>query len=175
MLMQLHGSFRLRLWSPTNSRFTRVPSLQRRGGDRRTGVSASAGTPRRSVRWQTHRVGPIPGPPQRRPASPAPAGRTKGAEDGEDKADEQDLERQLWAATETIREAVLRLQRVDILPPVIVLAVARMAGEMGADAALEGGEDVENLLADLAKVMREAGLEHHALLQREGLPLTGHA
>jgi hypothetical protein len=44
---------------------------------------------------------------------------------------------------------------------------------LGADAALEGGEDVESLLADLAEVLREAGLEHHALLQGEGLPVTG--
>jgi hypothetical protein len=95
---------------------------------------------------------------------------------GSKQADERDLERQLWAATETIREAVLRLQQVGgIYLPVLVLAVARMAGEMGANAALEGGEDVESLLGDLAEVMRAAGLEHHALLQGAGLAVTGNA
>jgi hypothetical protein len=95
---------------------------------------------------------------------------------GDDKADERDLERQLWAATETIRDAVLRLlQAGGIQPPVIVLAVARVAGEMGAGAALGGGEDVEGLLADLAVILRQAGLEHHAALQGEGLPVAGHA
>jgi hypothetical protein len=95
---------------------------------------------------------------------------------GSDKADERDLERQLWAATETLRGAVLQLlQAGDIHPTMIVVAVAEMAGEMGAGAALQAGEDVESLLADLAKVMRAAGLEHHALLQGTGLPVTGHA
>ena len=71
---------------------------------------------------------------------------------------------------------MLRLQQVGgIYPPVIVLAVAEMAGEMGADAAMVNGEDVESLLGDLAEVMRAAGLEHHATLQGEGLPVTGNA
>jgi len=82
----------------------------------------------------------------------------------------------MWAATETLREAVLRLlQAGDIHPNVVVLAVAQMAGEMGAGAALEGGEDVESLLGELAEVMRAAGLEHHATLQGEGLSVTGNA
>jgi hypothetical protein len=92
------------------------------------------------------------------------------------KADEWDLERQMWAATETLREAVLGLLRVGgIYPQVIVLAAARVAGEIGANAALEGGEDVENLLGELAEIMRAAGLEHHATLRGEGLPVTGNA
>ena len=92
------------------------------------------------------------------------------------KADERDLERQMWAATETLRETVLGLLRVGgIYPQVIVLAAARVAGEIGADAALEGGEDVENLLGELAEIMRQAGLEHHATLRGEGLPVTGNA
>jgi hypothetical protein len=95
---------------------------------------------------------------------------------GNDKADERDLERQLWAATETLRAAVLRLQRVgEIYLPVIIVAVAQIAGEMGVDAALESGVDVESLLGNLAEVLREAGLEYHALLQGEGLPVAGHA
>ena len=95
---------------------------------------------------------------------------------GEEGTNERDLEQQLRAATETIREAVLRLlQAGEIYPPVVVLAVTRVAGEMGAGAALEGGEDVENLLGELAEIMRQAGLEHHAMLQGEGLLVTGNA
>jgi hypothetical protein len=95
---------------------------------------------------------------------------------GGKKTDERDLERQMWAATETLREAVLRLRRVgEIYPQVIVLAAARVAGEMGADAAREGGEDVERLLGELAEIMREAGLKHHATFQAGGLPVTGNA
>jgi hypothetical protein len=58
---------------------------------------------------------------------------------------------------------------------VIVLAAARVAGEMNANAALEGGEDVESLLGDLVEIMRAVGLEHHATLRGEGLPVTGNA
>jgi hypothetical protein len=94
---------------------------------------------------------------------------------GDDKADERDLERQFWAATETLREAVLQLLRVDVPPPVIVVAVARVAGESGTAMAVENGEDVESLLVDLAEVLREAGLEHHTALRGEGLPVAGHA
>ena len=95
---------------------------------------------------------------------------------GGKKTDKRDLERQMWAATETLREAVLRLLRVgEIYPQVIVLAAARVADEIGANAALEGGEDVENLLGELAEIMREAGLKHHATLQGEGLPVAGNA
>jgi hypothetical protein len=135
---------------------------------RRIDGPASASTPRRLARWRTRRIGPS--------LDRRGAGGTKGVEDGGDKADERDLERQLWAATETLREAVRRLlQAGDIHPTMIVLAVAEMAGEMGADAAMVNGEDVESLLGDLAEVMRAAGLEHHVTLQGEGLPVTGNA
>jgi hypothetical protein len=77
-------------------------------------------------------------------------------------------------ATEAIREAVLQLLRVSVSPPVIVLAATRVTGELGADAAREGGEDVENLLGELAVIMREAGLKHHATLQA-GLKVIGNA
>jgi hypothetical protein len=138
----------------------------------------SSGTPQRIARWRTRRAGPsVDRLGAGRALAPAPARRTREATmEGKKAADERDLERQLWAATEVIREAVLRLlQAGEIYPPVIVLAAARVAGEMGADAALEGGEDVENLLDELAEVMRQAGLEHHATLQGEGLLVTGNA
>jgi hypothetical protein len=91
-------------------------------------------------------------------------------------ARDRDLERQMWAATEAIRAAMLQLLQVGrIYPQVIVLAAARVAGEIGADAALEGGGDVENLLGELAEIMRAAGLEHHATLRGEGLKVTGNA
>jgi hypothetical protein len=87
-----------------------------------------------------------------------------------DKADERDLERQLWTATETIREALLQLlQASDIHPNVIVLALARVAGETGTAAALVSGEGVEQRLDDLAEVVRRAGLEQHLAFQSEGL------
>ena len=53
------------------------------------------------------------------------------------KADGLDLEQQVWAATETIREAMLGLlQAGDVPPRVIVFAMARVTGETGTAAAL---------------------------------------
>jgi hypothetical protein len=72
---------------------------------------------------------------------------------------------------------VLRLLRVGEVPPqLIVLAMARVAGELAAAAAaLASGQDGEPLLGELAKVMRHAGREHHQTLQAERLPLAGSA
>lgn len=60
----------------------------------------------------------------------------------------------MQAATDAIRTAVLRLLREgEVHPHLIVLAVARVAGELGASAALAGGQDVEKLLGELADVV----------------------
>jgi hypothetical protein len=60
-------------------------------------------------------------------------------------------------------------------PRVIVLAAARVAGELGAAAALAGGEDVGEILDGLGEVLREAGLEHHEALRVMTLPTAGSA
>jgi hypothetical protein len=107
---------------------------------------------------------------------PAPAGRTKDPTMGSKKADGLDLEQQVWAATETIREAVLQLlQAGDIHPNVIVLALARVTGETGTAAAMVSGEDIEQLLGQLAAVVRRAGRDHQEMLQAEGMPPAGNA
>jgi hypothetical protein len=90
--------------------------------------------------------------------------------------EDQDLEAQMGAATEALRETVLRLLRVgEVHPQLIVLAVARVTGELAASAALAGGEDVEPLLGKLAEVVRHTGQEHHQTLQAEMLPVAGSA
>jgi hypothetical protein len=87
-----------------------------------------------------------------------------------------DLEAQMGAATEAIRETVLRLLRVgEVHPQLIVLAMARVTGELAASAALAGGEELEPLLGELAEVVRHAGREHHQTLQAEMLPVDGSA
>ena len=86
---------------------------------------------------------------------------------------DQDLEAQMGAATEALRETVLRVGEVH--PRLIVLAVARMTGELAAAAALAGDEEVEPRLGELAEVVRHAGREHHQTLQAERLPVAGNA
>ena len=55
------------------------------------------------------------------------------------------------------------------------MAVARVAGELGAGAALAGGQDHEALLTELAEVVREARREHHEALRVVELPAAGSA
>jgi hypothetical protein len=97
-----------------------------------------------------------------------------------EETEDLDLEAQMRAATEALRETVLRLLRAgEVHPQLIVLAMAQVTGELAAAAAaaaaLAGGQDGEPLLGELAKVMRHAGREHHQTLQAERLPLAGSA
>src|SRR5687768_3201021 len=55
-------------------------------------------------------------------------------------SEDPDLEAQMGAATAALREAVRRLLRAgEVHPRLIVLAVARVTGELAASAALAGG------------------------------------
>jgi len=91
---------------------------------------------------------------------------------------EEDLGGQTGVAADAIREAVLRLLREgEVHPWVIILAAAKVAGDLGASAALAGGQDTEKLLGELAEVMRQAGRDQAEALRAEGLlsPVAGNA
>jgi hypothetical protein len=93
-----------------------------------------------------------------------------------EETEDLDLEAQMRAATEAIRETVLRLLRAGAVHPrLIVLAVARVTGELAASAALAGDEELEPLLGELAELVRHAGREHHQTVQAEMLPVAGNA
>jgi hypothetical protein len=56
--------------------------------------------------------------------------------------------------------AVLRLLREgEVHLHLIMLAVARITGELGASTALAGGQELERLLEELAEVLRQARQE----------------
>lgn len=94
----------------------------------------------------------------------------------DERTEARELGEQMEAATDAIRAAVIRLLREgEVHPQLIVMAVARVAGELGAGAALAGGQDLETLLDELAEVVREAGREHHEALQALELPVAGRA
>ena len=87
---------------------------------------------------------------------------------GDEEAERPDLERQMEVASDAIRAAVLRLLKEgEALPRVIVFAVARVAGELGAATALAGGEDAETDLqrSDAAARLSRWG---HAGMGRAG-------
>src|SRR5689334_11581093 len=90
--------------------------------------------------------------------------------------DEGNLEAQFQAATEELQRTVMRLFRDrDFHPHLVVLALARVTGEVGAGAALAGERDPEELLDDLAEVVRRAGREFREALRAEALPTAGNA
>jgi hypothetical protein len=95
-----------------------------------------------------------------------------------DEPEQEQLEAQMETAVDAIREAILRLLREgEVHPQIIVMAAARVAGGLGAGAALASGQDLEGLLDDLAEALRQAGREHHETLQAEleALPVAGNA
>jgi len=88
----------------------------------------------------------------------------------------RDLEAQMHFAMDGVRKAVLRLlQDGEVHPQLVVLAVARVAGELGAGIAQAGDMDLETILADVTEVVRKAGRSHHELLRAEALPVAGNA
>jgi hypothetical protein len=94
------------------------------------------------------------------------------------KTEGPDLEEQLEVATNAIRVAALELLRAgEVYPQLIVMAATRVAGGLGAAAALASGQVIEGLLDDLAEVLRQAGREHLETLQAElkALPVAGNA
>ena len=88
----------------------------------------------------------------------------------------RNLEAQMHLAMEGVRKAVLRLlQDGEAHPQLVVLAVARVVGELGAGIAQAGDMDLETILVDVTEVVRKAGRSHHELLQAEALPVAGNA
>ena len=96
----------------------------------------------------------------------------------DEEPEQQEVEAQMEIAVGTIRGAVLRLLREgEVHPQIIIMAAARVAGGLGAAAALASGQDIEGLLDDLAEALRQAGREHHETLRAEleALPVAGSA
>jgi hypothetical protein len=96
----------------------------------------------------------------------------------DEEPEQQEVEAQMETAVDAIREAVLRLLREgEVHPQIIVMAAARVAGGLGAAAALASGQDIESLLDDLAEALRQAGREHLETLRAEleALPVAGNA
>jgi len=92
----------------------------------------------------------------------------------DDETDER--EAQFWTATGELQKAVMRLfQDSDIEPYLVVLALARVTGEVGAGTALASEQDPEELLDDLAEVVRRAGREFREALRAEAMPTAGNA
>src|SRR3954451_17003886 len=91
-------------------------------------------------------------------------------------AEQDELEAQFQTASEGLQRAVMRLFRdSDIHPHVMVLALARVTGEVGAGTALAEEQDPEELLGELAEGVRRAGREFQEMVRAEALPTKGNA
>ena len=91
-------------------------------------------------------------------------------------AEQDELEAQFQTATEELQRTVMRLfQDKDIHPHAMVLALARVTGEVGAGAALASEQDPEEMLGELAEVVRRAGREFRETVRAEALPTAGNA
>jgi len=87
-----------------------------------------------------------------------------------------ELEAQLGTAVEGLQRAVTRLlQEGEVHPHLVVLALARVTGEAGAGAALASEQDPEELLGELAEVVRQAGRGFREMLEAEEMPTAGNA
>jgi signal recognition particle GTPase len=95
----------------------------------------------------------------------------------EEAAEAKEFGEQLEVAAATIRAAVLQLlQAGEVDPRLIVLAAAQVAGELGAATALASGrQEAEDLLDELAEVVRQSGRDHHEALKVALLPTAGRA
>ena len=95
---------------------------------------------------------------------------------GEETDEQEELEAQLETAIEGLQRAVMRLlHEGDVHPHLVVLALARVTGEIGAGAALAGGQDPEELLSELAEVVRQTGRGFCEMLEAEEMPTVGNA
>ena len=84
---------------------------------------------------------------------------------------DEELEAQAEAALDVVRAAVVRLVRDGgVSPPLVALAVVRVAGELGASVAVADGLAPERVLDELAESVRQAGREHRALIVPEETP-----
>ena len=95
---------------------------------------------------------------------------------GEETDEQDELEAQFQTATEELQRAVMRLfQDGDIHPHLVVLALARVTGEVGAGAALASEQDPEEMPGELAEVVRRAGREFQETIQARAMPTAGNA
>jgi hypothetical protein len=93
-----------------------------------------------------------------------------------ERTERDELEAQLRTAMEGLRRAAVRLlQNGEVHPQLVVLALARVTGEVGAGTALASGQDPEELLGDLADAVRQAGREFREVLEAGAMPTAGNA
>jgi hypothetical protein len=94
----------------------------------------------------------------------------------EEAAEERQFEAQMQAALERVQDVVRRLVHEEAVDPrLILLAMTRVMGELAAASALAEGLDAEEMLAEVAELVRQAGRESLDEIRAAGLPTAGNA
>ena len=93
-----------------------------------------------------------------------------------EEAERQEFEEQMEAATERMQETVRRMLREgEIHPQIVVLAAARVAGELMGALAAAGGHDLEEVLRDSTAIVHQACRNYYDAVQAEMMPVAGNA
>jgi hypothetical protein len=94
----------------------------------------------------------------------------------DEEVEAQEFGEQMEVAAHAIRTAVVQLlQAGEVHPQFIILAVAKVAGELGAATALASGQEAEELLDELADIVRQSGRDHQETIKVAMLPAAGNA
>jgi hypothetical protein len=94
----------------------------------------------------------------------------------EEAAGERQFEAQMQAALAGVQDVVRRLVHEEgVDPRLILLAMTRVMGELAAASALAEGLDAEEMLEEVAELVRQAGREGLDELRAAGLPPAGNA
>ena len=93
--------------------------------------------------------------------------------------EEEDLGKQMEAATVRVQQTVSRMLRDrEIHPHVVVLSVARVAGELMGALAAASGHDLDEVLRDSTEIVHQAARNHYDEVQAtkaEMMPVAGNA
>ena len=93
--------------------------------------------------------------------------------------DEQELVEQMETATQMVQQTVGRMLRAgEIHPHLVVLSVARVAGELMGALAAASGHDLDEVVKDSSEIVHQAARNHYDELQAtkaELMPVAGNA
>lgn len=81
---------------------------------------------------------------------------------------EDQEEAELRAAVEVIRRTVRELEGIEVQPRLLAMALAQVAGEVGAGVAMAGDAPTGAILAGLAEFLRETGKSRERLGEAAG-------
>ena len=93
--------------------------------------------------------------------------------------DKQELAEQMETATQRVQQTIGRMLRAgEIHPHLVVLSVARVAGELMGALAAASGHDLDEVLRDSTEIVHQAARNHYDEVQAtkaEMMPVAGNA